>query len=53
MNSRLVADAARASGTAAPLMKASEALFAEAEAMGLGGQDMAAVVHAIARRDRG
>jgi hypothetical protein len=27
-------------------------LFAEAEAMGLGAQDMAAVVHAIARRDR-
>jgi 3-hydroxyisobutyrate dehydrogenase len=52
MNSRLVADAARASGTAAPLMEASEALFAEAEAMGLGAQDMAAVVHAIARRDR-
>ena len=52
MNSRLVADAARASGTAAPLMEASEALFAEAEAMGLGGQDMAAVVHAIAQRDR-
>ena len=52
MNSRLVADAARASGTAAPLMEASEALFAEAVAMGLGGQDMAAVVHAIAQRDR-
>jgi 3-hydroxyisobutyrate dehydrogenase len=52
MNSRLVADAARTSGTAAPLMEASEALFAEAEAMGLGDQDMAAVVHAIARRDR-
>lgn len=52
MNARLVADSARASGTAAPLVEASEALFAEAEAMGLGGQDMAAVVHAIARRDR-
>ncbi len=52
MNCRLVADAARSSGTAAPLMAASEELFAEAEAMGLGGQDMAAVVHAIAQRDR-
>jgi 3-hydroxyisobutyrate dehydrogenase len=52
MNSRLVADAARASGTAAPLMEASEALFEEAEAMGLGSQDMAAVIHAITGRDR-
>ncbi len=50
MNARLVAGAARASGTAAPLMEVTEALFAEAEAMGLGGQDMAAVVHAVARR---
>ncbi|GAB3598062.1 NAD(P)-dependent oxidoreductase [Angustibacter peucedani] len=50
MNARLVADAARTSRTAAPLMEATEALFAEADAMGLGGQDMAAVVQAIARR---
>jgi 3-hydroxyisobutyrate dehydrogenase len=50
MNCRLVTDAARANGTAAPLMDATEALFAEAEALGLGGLDMAAVVHAIERR---
>lgn len=53
MNCRLVADAARASGTAAPLMLASEALFEEALELGYGEQDMAAVVHAIAARDAG
>ncbi|MEO7981930.1 MAG: NAD(P)-dependent oxidoreductase [Sporichthyaceae bacterium] len=51
MNSRLVADAARATGTAAPLMLVTEQLFTEAEAMGLGGEDMAAVLLAIARRN--
>jgi 3-hydroxyisobutyrate dehydrogenase len=52
MNCRLVTDAAHLNGTAAPLMEATEALFAEAEAMGLGAQDMAAVVQAIEQRTR-
>jgi 3-hydroxyisobutyrate dehydrogenase len=51
MNAHLVADAARASGTAAPLMLATETLFEEAEALGHGALDMAAIVHAIAARD--
>lgn len=53
MNAHLVADAARGSGTAAPLMLATEALFEEAEAQGHGALDMAAVVRAIAARDAG
>ena len=51
MNAHLVADAARGSGTAAPLMIATEALFEETAAQGHGALDMAAVVHAIAARD--
>jgi 3-hydroxyisobutyrate dehydrogenase len=53
MNCHLVADAVRATGTAAPLMLASESLFEEAEALGFGAEDMAAVVRAIAARDDG
>jgi len=51
MNAHLVADAARGSGTATPLMFTTEALFEEAQALGHGSLDMAAVVHAIAARD--
>lgn len=51
MNAHLVGDVVRGSGTAAPLMLATEALFEEAEELGHGGLDMAAVVHAIAARD--
>lgn len=50
-NSQLVAGAARATGMPAPLIDASDALFARAEAMGLGTQDMAAVLQAIRHRD--
>ncbi|WP_234028040.1 NAD(P)-dependent oxidoreductase [Pseudonocardia dioxanivorans] len=47
---RLVGDAARGAGIAAPLLDATAALFAETVAAGRGGDDMAAVVHAIAGR---
>ncbi|MFM0736021.1 NAD(P)-dependent oxidoreductase [Paraburkholderia xenovorans] len=50
-NSRLVVDAAHAAGVASPLMDICLALYAETESLGLGEQDMAAVVKAIARRD--
>ena len=50
MNSGLVAQAARDAGIASPLLDASDALFAEAEAAGHGALDMAAVLLAIALR---
>ncbi|MCC4243857.1 NAD(P)-dependent oxidoreductase [Stappia indica] len=53
MNSGLVAEAARSAGIAAPLLDAADALFNEAEGLGLGKQDMAAVVQAIAARTDG
>ncbi|WP_279626366.1 NAD(P)-dependent oxidoreductase [Stappia indica] len=53
MNSGLVAEAARGAGIAAPLLDAADALFGEAEGLGLGKQDMAAVVQAIAARSDG
>lgn len=49
-NSRLVTDAARESGTAAPLIDACRELFAEAEGLGHGVEDMAAIVRAIEAR---
>lgn len=49
-NSRLVTDAARESGTASPLIDACRELFAEAERLGHGAEDMAAVVRAIEAR---
>ena len=49
-NSRLVTDAARESGTASPLVDACRELFAEAEDLGHGAEDMAAVVRAIEAR---
>ncbi len=51
MNSRLVAQAARDSGAASPMLDVSNALYGEAEAIGLGALDMAAVIEAIAKRD--
>lgn len=53
MNSRLIAEAARGAGIAAPLLDVADALFNEAEGLGLGTQDMAAVVKAIAARSDG
>ncbi|MEI9991037.1 MAG: NAD(P)-dependent oxidoreductase [Rhizomicrobium sp.] len=49
-NSRLVAAAARAAGIATPLLDASDALYGEAVAQGLGEADMAAVIRAIEDR---
>jgi 3-hydroxyisobutyrate dehydrogenase len=44
---RLIAEAAQADGISAPLMEASLALYRRAEALGLGGSDMIAVVRAF------
>ena len=53
-NNRLIAEAARASAVASPLLDACHALFAETLALGHGGLDMAAVVRAFeARTDSG
>lgn len=46
-NSRLVIEAAREAAIASPQMDACFTLYAEAEALGLGGDDMIAVVRAI------
>ncbi|MFN2562524.1 MAG: NAD(P)-dependent oxidoreductase [Jatrophihabitans sp.] len=51
MNNRLIAEAARRAGTASPLLDACHALFAESLALGHGGSDMVAVLHAIEARD--
>lgn len=51
-NSRLVADAARARGVASPSIDVACELFAETEALGLGTQDMAAVIRALEARTR-
>lgn len=53
-NNRLIAAEARASGVASPLLDACLALCRETAELGLGGADMAAVVHALeARTERG
>ncbi|MCD1634331.1 NAD(P)-dependent oxidoreductase [Martelella mediterranea] len=49
-NSKLVADAARAAGTAFPLMEACVALYAEAEALGTPEDDMISVIRAFETR---
>jgi len=50
MNSRLIADAARAAGLASPLLDACHSLYGEAFALGHGAEDMAAVVQALEAR---
>ncbi|MFI9593184.1 NAD(P)-dependent oxidoreductase [Nonomuraea sp. NPDC052265] len=52
-NNRLIAEAARASGVASPLLDVCHALFAETLALGHGTLDMAAVVRAIEARTGG
>ena len=52
-NNELIAEAARASGTASPLLDVCHALFGEAVALGHGDADMAAVVRAIQARTAG
>lgn len=49
-NNRLVAEAARRAGIASPLLDVCHALYGETQALGLGGEDMVAVVRAIAQR---
>ncbi len=53
-NNRLIAEAARERGVAAPLLDVCHALFAETLRLGHGGLDMVAVIRAIeARTERG
>ncbi|MDF3302072.1 NAD(P)-dependent oxidoreductase [Streptomyces tropicalis] len=49
-NNRLIAEAARASGTASPLLDVCHALYRETVALGHGGEDMVAVLRAIESR---
>ncbi|MFE4409317.1 NAD(P)-dependent oxidoreductase [Streptomyces sp. NPDC056821] len=51
-NNRLIAEAARVSGTASPLLDVCHALFEETVSLGHGGQDMVAVLRAIESRTR-
>lgn len=52
-NNRLIVEAARAAGVASPMLDVCHQLYAESVALGHGGLDVAAVVHAIAARDDG
>ncbi|HVU91664.1 MAG TPA: NAD(P)-dependent oxidoreductase [Jatrophihabitans sp.] len=49
-NSGLVADAARQAGIAAPLTALADDLYRETVELGFGGEDMAAVIHALEAR---
>ncbi|GIF22611.1 3-hydroxyisobutyrate dehydrogenase [Actinoplanes tereljensis] len=49
-NNRLIVEAARAHGLAAPLLEVCAQLYAETEELGHGGQDMAGVIHAVTAR---
>jgi 3-hydroxyisobutyrate dehydrogenase len=49
-NNRLIAEAARAAGIASPLLDVCHALYAETETLGLGSDDMVAVIRAIEAR---
>lgn len=51
-NNRLATDAARQAGIATPLMDACLSLYGATQAMGLGEEDMVAVVQAIEHRSR-
>jgi 3-hydroxyisobutyrate dehydrogenase len=50
VNNRLVADAARSANIATPLLDAAHELFRESVDLGMGAEDMAAVVKAIETR---
>lgn len=52
-NNRLVAEAARASGIASPLLDVCHDLFGETVALGHGGEDMVAVLRAVEARTAG
>ncbi|MFL5313308.1 MAG: NAD(P)-dependent oxidoreductase [Myxococcales bacterium] len=49
-NVRLIAEEARASGIASPLLDVCHALYGETQALGLGAADMIAVIRAIEHR---
>jgi 3-hydroxyisobutyrate dehydrogenase len=49
-NNRLVVEAAREAGIASPLIDVCLSLYAQTETLGLGDQDMVAVIRAIERR---
>ncbi len=49
-NNRLIADAAREARIASPLIDACHALYGETLGLGLGGEDMVAVIRAIEQR---
>jgi 3-hydroxyisobutyrate dehydrogenase len=49
-NNRLVVEAAREAGIASPLIDICFGLYGETEALGLGNEDMIAVIRAIERR---
>jgi len=51
-NNRLVAEAARQAGIASPLLDICHALYGETQAMGLGDDDMIAVLRAFEARTR-
>jgi 3-hydroxyisobutyrate dehydrogenase len=46
-NNVLIADAARATGTSTPLLDVCHRLFADADRLGYGSQDMIGVIHAL------
>jgi 3-hydroxyisobutyrate dehydrogenase len=50
MNNRLVLEAARTAGVAAPPLEVCHDLYAETLALGHGAADMAAVIHAMEAR---
>ncbi|HEU4330996.1 MAG TPA: NAD(P)-dependent oxidoreductase [Lapillicoccus sp.] len=52
-NARLITDAATGAGVSTPLATVSEALYAEAEALGHGALDMAGVIRAVEARSAG
>ncbi|MER6264671.1 NAD(P)-dependent oxidoreductase [Streptomyces sp900105245] len=52
-NNRLIAEAARGTGLASPLLDVCHALFEETVAQGHGGEDMVAVLRAIEARTAG
>jgi 3-hydroxyisobutyrate dehydrogenase len=49
-NNRLVVEAARDAGMASPLLDVCHALYSETQALGLGDEDMVAVIRAIEQR---
>jgi 3-hydroxyisobutyrate dehydrogenase len=49
-NNQLIAAAARAAGAASPLLDVCHSLYTETVALGYGGSDMVAVLHAIEDR---